>query len=50
MTPIDVTLMTYHANNERAERIAFIENTLGWGKPLVVAPDSRYPRHYTDAD
>ena len=43
MAPIDLTLMTYHASNERAERFAFIENTTGWGQPLVMAPNKDDP-------
>ena len=36
MAPIDLTLMTYHASVERADRFQMIENTTGWGKPLVM--------------
>lgn len=41
MAPIDLTLMTYHAQAERAERFNLIEKTVGWGTPLVVAPDKK---------
>ena len=39
-TPIiDLTNMSAHVIIDRADRIGIIEKTVGWGEPLVQAPD-----------
>lgn len=44
MTPtIDTTLLTYHANIERKERIDFIENTIGFGRKCYSCEDPADP-------
>ena len=32
----DLTNMTYHAQVEREDRFSLIENTIGWGRPVVT--------------
>lgn len=39
MTAIDFTKMTAHAINDRQARFNNIVNSVGWGNPVVEAPD-----------
>ena len=36
---IDLTMMSYHTNVERAHRVSNIENSIGWGEIIAEAPD-----------
>ena len=36
---IDLTMMSYHAIVERANRVSNIENSIGWGEIVAEAPD-----------
>lgn len=38
---IDVTRMSAHVIIDRAARIAHIENSVGWGNAVVIAPDKK---------
>ena len=38
---LDTTCMSAHVINDRKARIANIENSIGWGTPLVTAPDKK---------
>ena len=40
MAPIDLSCISAHALNDRKERFDVIEKGLGWGKPIVEAPDA----------
>ena len=41
MTPIDFTNMTAHATLDREPRFTAIENSIGWGNPVVMVPDRK---------
>lgn len=41
MPPIDLTNMSAHAIVDRKTRFAVIENSIGWGNPVIVAPDKK---------
>lgn len=41
MPPIDLTKMSAHAIVDRKTRFAVIENSIGWGNPVIVAPDKK---------
>lgn len=41
MKELDLTKMSAHAIIDRATRFAAIENSVGWGKPLVEATDKK---------
>lgn len=41
MPPVDFTKMSAHAIVDRKVRFSIIEKTIGWGSPVVVAPDKK---------
>lgn len=41
MPPIDLTKMSAHAILDREVRFDIIEKTVGWGTPVVMAPDKK---------
>ena len=41
MPPIDLTKQTAHAILDREVRFSIIEKTVGWGTPVVIAPDKK---------